>query len=105
MKQHAFFGLGLLSLGTLNAAAAAQDDSLTEVVVTGSRVIQNGFQAPTPVTVITAEQLQATAPSTLSDAINQLPVFNNSFKPASTGPGVVSNAGGAYLNARSLGAN
>jgi iron complex outermembrane recepter protein len=104
MKQRALYGMGLVSLGSMSAAMA-QQDVVTEVVVTGSRVIQNGFQAPTPVTVVTAEQLQATAPSTLSDAINQLPVFSNSFKPASTGPGVVSNAGGAYLNARSLGAN
>ncbi|MEO8315090.1 MAG: TonB-dependent receptor plug domain-containing protein, partial [Pseudomonadota bacterium] len=103
-RQRAFYGMGLLCLGGINSAIAAEE-SLSEVVVTGSRLIQNGFQAPTPVTVVTAEQLQATAPSTLSDAVNQLPVFSNSFKPASTGPGVVSNAGGAYLNARSLGAN
>ncbi|MEP7312445.1 MAG: TonB-dependent receptor [Pseudomonadota bacterium] len=103
-KHRAMFGVGLLSVGAISTAIA-QEESLSEVVVTGSRLIQNGFQAPTPVTVITVEQLQATAPSTLSDALNQLPVFNNSFKAASTGPGVVSNAGGAYLNARSLGAN
>jgi outer membrane receptor protein involved in Fe transport len=104
IKRRALCGAGLLCLGSVTTVVA-QDEPLAEVIVTGSRLIQNGFQAPTPVTVITAEQLQATAPSTLSDAINQLPVFNNSFKPASTGPGVVSNAGGAYLNARSLGAN
>lgn len=104
MRPRALCGASLLSLVCVNTVVA-QDGPLDEVVVTGSRLIQNGFQAPTPVTVMTADQLQATAPSTLSDAVNQLPVFSNSFKPASTGPGVVSNAGGAYLNARSLGAN
>lgn len=84
---------------------AVEADGLEEITVTGSRIIQNGFQAPTPLTVVTAEQLMLAAPSTLSDSLNQLPIFSNSFKPASTGPGVVSNAGGAYLNARSLGAN
>jgi iron complex outermembrane receptor protein len=108
--------LSSLGCATLIATAAAQgqqssstangdDSTLAEVVVTGSRVIQSGFQAPTPVTVVTAEQLQIAAPSTLSDSLNQLPIFANSFKAASTGPGVVSNAGGAFLNARSLGAN
>jgi iron complex outermembrane recepter protein len=103
-------GAGLMMLAGANIATA-QDapaggrDDLEEVIVTGSRVIQSGFQAPTPVTMVTAEQLQTTMPSTLADALNQLPIFNNSFKPASTGPGIVSNAGGAYLNARSLGAN
>ena len=92
----------------LASAASAQDANgdagISEVVVTGSRVIQNGFQAPTPVTVVTAEQLQKTAPSTLSDALNQLPSFRNSFVAASTGPGAISNAGGAYVNLRSLSA-
>lgn len=32
-----------------------------EVVVTGSRIIRDGFEAPTPVTVTTAEELKAAA--------------------------------------------
>src|SRR5688572_13537375 len=46
-----------------------------EVVVTGSRVMRDGYEAPTPVTVASSEQLELAAPSTLSDALNQLPSF------------------------------
>ena len=86
------------------AAAAAANDDLTEVVVTGSRVITNGFSAPTPITVLTAEQMQATAPTSISDALNQLPQIKSSYTPATTGFAATANGGngGAYANLRGL---
>jgi len=105
VRLTALAGCALAGLAQASIAHAQDaDTAVEEVVITGSRVIQNGFQAPTPVTVISAQQLQATAPSTLSDALNQLPSFRNSFVAASTGPGAASNAAGAYLNLRSLSA-
>jgi outer membrane receptor protein involved in Fe transport len=92
---------GLLSAGP----AFAQEEAVSEVVVTGSRVIQNGFQAPTPVTVVSAAQLQASAPNSLSDAINQLPQFKSSFVPASTGFRNGAGNGGAFINLRGLSPN
>ncbi|MEO6339761.1 MAG: hypothetical protein ABIO39_06985, partial [Caulobacteraceae bacterium] len=74
-----------LAYASAASAQAPADESVSEVVITGSRIIQNGFQAPTPVTVVTAEQLRATAPNSLADAINQLPQFKSSFVPASSG--------------------
>ena len=73
-----------LVLGTIQSVvqAAESDDELKEVVVSGSRVITNGFSAPTPITVLTAEQMQLTAPTSISDAINQLPQFRASYTPA-----------------------
>jgi len=92
---------GLLQAGTAYAQGA--DGAVEEVVVTGSRVIQNGFQAPTPVTVLSAQQLQMAAPNSLSDAINQLPQFKSSFVPASTGFRNGAGNGGAFVNLRGLG--
>ncbi|MEO8314194.1 MAG: TonB-dependent receptor [Pseudomonadota bacterium] len=85
-------------------AAAAVEGELTELVVTGSRVITNGFEAPSPVTVITAEQMQMSAPTSLSDAINQLPQLKSSYTPATTGFAATANGGngGAYANLRGL---
>ena len=76
------------------------------MVVTGSRVITNGFAQPTPVTVLSMEQMQATAPDSLSDALNELPQFRSSFTPAMTAfnPGPTSNVGAAFVNLRGLGA-
>ncbi len=72
--------------------AISRDNSVVEeVVVTGSR-IQAGFQAPTPVTVASAEQLKQASPSNLAEALNQLPVFNGSSR---TIVGTNTNAGGA----------
>lgn len=89
--------------GAIHAQGAAEE-SISEVVVTGSRVITDGFAAPTPVTVITAEQMQATAPTSLSEAINQLPQLKSSYTPATTGFAATANGGngGSYANLRGL---
>ena len=74
MKAIALSGGALVALAYASSAYAQDANapgSVEEVVVTGSRVITNGFAAPTPLTVITAEQMKATAPTSLSDAINQ----------------------------------
>jgi iron complex outermembrane receptor protein len=92
-----------------DAAAAAATDGAAEgavedIVVTGSRVARAGYSAPTPVTMLQTESLAAKAPSNLSDALNQLPVFTGSI---SNGQDRGTNAGrvrtGNYLNLRSLG--
>jgi len=92
------------TLAYASAAFAQDNTAVEEVVVTGSRVITNGFAAPTPVTVVTAEQMRATAPNSLSDAINQLPQFKASYTAAATGFGATANAGngGAFANLRGL---
>lgn len=78
-----------------------------EVVVTGSRVVRDGSAAPTPVTVVGQEQLRQAAPATVADALNQLPVFQNSLRPSTTGSSATGQAGngGNYLSLRSLGPN
>jgi outer membrane receptor protein involved in Fe transport len=57
--------------------------SIQEVVVTGSRTISNGDAAPTPLTVLSAEQLEMTAPSTIADALALVPQFRGSLRPSS----------------------
>lgn len=91
-----------------NAPAAGAEDKDTEVVlVTGSRVVRNGYAAPTPITVLSREQLQLAAPGNIADALNQLPIFSNSLRPSTTGSSFTGAAGngGNYLNLRSLGPN
>lgn len=87
------------------AAATPDDREVSEVVVTGSR-LQSGFTAPTPLTVASAEQLNEAAPNNIADALNQLPVFNNSLKTSNPGttPGT-GNSGQNLLSLRGLGAN
>src|SRR5687767_14863342 len=56
-----------------------------EIVVSGSRAIVDGTNAPTPVTVVSQEQLRMASPSSLIDGLNQLPVFSSSVRQNSTG--------------------
>ncbi|HUO23397.1 MAG TPA: TonB-dependent receptor [Caulobacteraceae bacterium] len=49
-----------------------------EVVVTGSRVIQNGNNSPTPVTVVGAQELQTTHPATVFQSLLDIPTLAGS---------------------------
>jgi outer membrane receptor protein involved in Fe transport len=78
-------GTGALTLATWASAAqapnpqpAAAADELSEVVVTGSRVITNGNDSPTPVTVVTTEELTTVHPGNMVEAMNDMPLFNGS---------------------------
>ncbi len=67
---------------------AAQGDKVEsgaeEIIVTGSRTIANGDSAPSPVTVVSADQLMLGTPSTISDGLATIPQFRGSSRPAST---------------------
>jgi iron complex outermembrane recepter protein len=83
-------------------ASAAQ--VVPEVVVTGSRVVRNGFNAPTPTSVITAQDIQATAFPNVADVLNQLPQVWGSQSPTSNGNQVSAGTGGQnIINLRNLG--
>ena len=76
--------------------------TVEEVVVTGSRVITNGNNSPTPVTVVTTEQLASTTPSNVPDALNKLPLFSGSRGQQTLG-NASQNSTGNFLNLRGVG--
>jgi iron complex outermembrane receptor protein len=83
-------------------APAAEESVLEEVVVTGSRLTA-GFNAPTPVTVVGAQQVEQRAPSNIGEVVNQIPAFRNSSGVGTSAFGIV--AGGQnLLDLRGLGA-
>lgn len=84
-----------------DAAQPPEASELDAVVVTGSRVARAGFEAPTPVTVTSTEQLAAASPTTIADALRQLPSLNASVGPR--GAQTSGGQGGAFLNLRNLG--
>ncbi len=89
---------------TSGAAFAQEAGAADRVVVTGSRIARTGFNMPTPVRVLSGEELQSADPSSLGEALQQLPEFQNSPRPQTTGIGTVGNAGQNFLNLRSIGA-
>ena len=55
-----------------------------QVIVSASRISIGGYQQPTPVTMIGAEQLRRDAYTDIGDAIRQLPAFGSSSSPNNT---------------------
>ena len=83
-------------------SATTDAEAADPIVVTGSRIVSNvGMKAPTPVTAVGAEELEALSPTTLISAISQLPQFygNTSNDVRS---GFFSSPGSGNLNLRGL---
>ncbi len=55
-----------------------------QVIVSASRISIGGYQQPTPVTVVTGDQLRRDAFTDIGDAIRQLPAFGASSSPNNT---------------------
>jgi outer membrane receptor protein involved in Fe transport len=103
------------ALTSVLAAAATQAlaqeapkpaDEVQQVTVTGSRIQQmSGMNTPTPVTAISMDDLKVMAPTTLVDALAQLPQFLNNDTPQTQSFGSSGSAGASYINLRGVGAN
>src|SRR4051812_36072474 len=61
--------------------ALAQGDQIEQVVVSASRVTIAGYTAPTPVTVVSADQILRDAKIDLGDSIRELPSVGASDAP------------------------
>lgn len=125
--QSRLFGASLLVLASWSGAATAQtvgsDEGTSaeasepqveaveeeasvgnDIVVTGSRVQANGFQQPTPVSVIGEAELERENPVAISDYLNLQPSFAASANSRNPGVGV-SGGGLSLLNLRGLGSS
>lgn len=67
-----------------------------DIVVTGSRIARDGFNAPTPVTALGSEQFQLRAPTTIGDALATIPSFRGGGNATSSG---VNSRGGGVISA------
>jgi outer membrane receptor protein involved in Fe transport len=93
------------------SGATVNSEGLTEVVVTGSRVIKNGNDSPTPVTVVPLQDMADLKPSgTVADQLNALPLFAGSRGPVTNPSGgsqgnssAASNPAANTLNLRNMG--
>ncbi|HEY2008483.1 MAG TPA: TonB-dependent receptor [Rhizomicrobium sp.] len=88
------------------AAADTQTASVEQVTVTGSRVITDIAQSPTPITAVSTQQLLTTTPTNIADGLNKLPIFQNSGSNRSLtsgGGGGSTGGSGDFLNLRNFG--
>jgi iron complex outermembrane receptor protein len=84
------------------AAAAGTPESVETITVTGSRVITDIANSPTPVTAVSTDQLLTTTPTNIADGLNKLPIFQNSGSNRSLSSGG-GNSSGDFLNLRNFG--
>lgn len=89
------------------SVADSGNATLEAITVTGSRILRaDGYEAPTPVSVLGAEELNKMATVTIADSVNRLPAFTNSQTPRNRSSNISSGTAGTnILNLRGLGAN
>ena len=69
---------GSVAMIALSAGAAMAQEGVESVVVSSSRLQAQGFNAPTPTTVISAADLEASAKPNIFNAITELPALQGS---------------------------
>src|SRR4051812_33889285 len=92
--------LANVAIAAQPAQTAAAAATVEEIVVTGTRIVRDGFQAPTPVTVIGADEINRVAAINLIDVVTKLPTLSQSYN-SHTG-GQSTSDGNAGTNALSL---
>jgi outer membrane receptor protein involved in Fe transport len=83
--------------------AHAVTDELPEAAVTGTRLAPDGMTTPTPVAMVTSEELALLDPANLINALAQLPHFLNNDTPQTQSFGSSGAAGASHLNLRGIG--
>lgn len=84
--------------------SAGNAASVETITVTGTRIANSSYEAPTPVTALQANALASTAPASWSEALNQLPEFTASINIHQSQGSQASNLRtGSFLNLRALG--
>ncbi len=98
MNQHAMKlirSVGMLTLlaafsvlsGPVLVQGAAEESEtlLEEVTVSASRLRQvTGYESPTPVTMLTTQDMEARGSTNIADLINEVPSFSGTMTPTST---------------------
>jgi outer membrane receptor protein involved in Fe transport len=80
-------------------------DSPEDIVVTGTRIVRSGFSSPTPLNVVSLEEIQNSSPTNnIADFVNQLPALSGSTRPSNSRLSLSSGTAGINaLNLRNLG--
>ncbi|MCB2067845.1 MAG: TonB-dependent receptor plug domain-containing protein, partial [Erythrobacter sp.] len=112
LRRNRLLATGASALALVACAGAAQAQDNTEdqatddgqpIYVTGSRIQTDGMQAPVPVTVVAASEIENLSPGALITGVSQLPQFYGNQTPNSGA--FFTRAGYGSLNLRGLGVN
>jgi Outer membrane cobalamin receptor protein len=97
--------LAMPALAQEEASGSLEAPSQDSIIVTGSRVARSGFESPTPLTILSQQEIQNQSPSNnIADFVNQLPALAGSTRPANSRLNLSSGQAGINaLNLRNLG--
>jgi iron complex outermembrane receptor protein len=109
LKSHMKNALRIALLGSVAAAgltvpnfASAQDVAVDEIVVTGSRIRRDTFNAPLPIATIDSEQIVSSGHVSVGDMLMELPMINAASNAQNTSSSLFL-AGQARADIRGLG--
>ncbi|HVL42975.1 MAG TPA: TonB-dependent receptor [Brevundimonas sp.] len=85
-------------------AADPTEETLDEVVVTGSRIRRDPTNAPTPLIQVSREALLTTGQNTVIDFLATIPALSQSTVPSDTTGSNLNDGGQSFANLRALGA-
>lgn len=67
------------------SSASAKEVAADELInVIGTRVARSGYQAPTPVSIVSADEIARSATPNIADYVNTLPAISGSSTPRTT---------------------
>ena len=87
------------------AQDSASENSEGDIVITGTRIIRDGYDAPSPTTVMSSAVIESKAPTTIIDALTTLPAFKGTSTSQTAGVGQAGSGGQSFVNLRGLGPN
>ena len=101
--------MGAMLLGGAPGVYAQDDDSLEEVVITGSRIVRRDFESNSPIVTVEAADFEQQSGLNIESFLNQLPTYNPAASPVTTQGDVqitpVNSVGIASISLRGFGPN
>ena len=99
-----------IQVAAAETAPAARNEasagSVEEVVVTGSRIVREGYESPTPLSVISTESISNAAAPNIMALLGQIPAMTGNATTSTNQQGfAATNVGLNSVNLRSLGTN
>ena len=87
-------------------SGGAPTEELDVIAVTGTRIVRDGYKAPTPLTVVGSDELETSATPSVADYVNLIPSFSGSRMPTTTNSSMSGGSSGMNaVNLRNLGLN
>lgn len=115
LARYGLFALAVVSRGTAyaqtapeakaQAGVADQGGPVQEIVITGSRISRGGFEEPTPVTVIGANELAQKGVDNIADVLSAVPAFRQTSGTGQAQRLSLQGGGESLLDLRGLGPN